>query len=80
MIDWKDVAVYLAPMLALLAAGKAVRRIVFVPIEWLRNKLGNKAFDVIVEEAEKDVGIDKSTLPDLVNSDVKLEVDSNAAK
>lgn len=66
MVEWRDVAMYGAPLIAMLAAGKALRRVLLLPLEWTRNKLGNRALDTIVEEVEKDLGIDKPTIPDQV--------------
>lgn len=68
MHPYAQIAAYAAPIIAMLAAGKAVRRVVLLPFEWLRNKLKSRTLDVLLEEAERDLGIDKPTIPDEVDS------------
>lgn len=45
---------------ALLLAGKGFRRLVFLPFEWLVRKTPSKVDDVILAEAQSDVGIDST--------------------
>lgn len=53
---------YLLPLVAMLAAGKALRRLLLLPFEWLARKTPTKVDDVLVSEVGSDLGLDKSTL------------------
>lgn len=48
-----------------LLAGKALRRLFLLPFEWIARKTSSKTIDVIVTEAERDLGIDTPTLGNL---------------
>lgn len=61
-VNWKDVMMWLSPTLLLLVAGKGVRRILFLPFEWIASRTRTKVDDTILLEAQRDVGIDRPTL------------------
>ncbi len=65
-IEWTTIATYLGPIALTLAAGKTLKRLVLLPFEYLRNKSRSKVVDVLVSQAEQDLGIDKPTIPDEV--------------
>lgn len=55
-----QVGLALAGIGTALLMGKAIRRILLLPFEWLARKTDSKVLDVIVDEAEKDLGIDST--------------------
>lgn len=46
-----------------LLAGKMIKRLLLLPFEYLSSRTDNKIDDVLVDEAEKDLGIESRTLP-----------------
>lgn len=62
-VEWKDVAMYLAPIAVALAAGKSLKRLVLLPFEYLARKTDSPVIDKLVEQAEEDLGIQSPTLP-----------------
>ncbi len=49
-------------ILIALLNGKAIRRLLTLPLEWIVRKTGNKTDDKLLEEVEKDLGLDGPTL------------------
>lgn len=58
----QNIKPYLIPIGLALVFGKAIRRVLLLPVEWLVRKTNNKIDDVILKEAESDLGLDDSTL------------------
>lgn len=46
-----------AALVASLAAGKGIRRLLLLPFEWAAGKWKNRTASVILDEVEKDLGI-----------------------
>lgn len=62
-MDWQTILLGgLSGTLIALAAGKAFRRILFLPLEWIVRKTSTPIDDKLLAEAEKDVGIESPTL------------------
>lgn len=60
-MDWKLTLIASLSTLAVsLLAGKGIRRLIFLPFEWLASKTNTKVDDIILSEAEKDAGIDST--------------------
>jgi hypothetical protein len=53
---------YAVPIAIALVAGKALRRLLALPLEWLVRKTSNNIDNKILIEAEHDIGIDDPTL------------------
>lgn len=62
--DWQHILMYLAPIGIALASGKMIRRVLFLPAEYLARKSKSKVVEVLVTEGERDVGIDTPTIPE----------------
>lgn len=64
-MEWKSILlISLAGVATSLLAGKAFRRVLLLPFEWLAKRTGSKVLDTIVDEAERDLGIDTPTIPE----------------
>lgn len=46
-----------------LLTGKTFRRILLLPFEWVSRKTKTKVDDTLVQEAQKDLGVDSPTIP-----------------
>lgn len=53
----KTLGTIVGTMLTQLLAGKAIKRVILLPFEWLVKKTKNTEDDKIIKEAEKDLGI-----------------------
>lgn len=62
-LNWQEISILaLGSALTALFMGKAIRRLVLLPFEWLASKTETRIDDTIIQEASKDLGIDISTL------------------
>lgn len=58
-MDWKTLAIgALGSLGVALLTGKAARRVLLLPLRMLAKKTATKEDDIIVEEAEKDLGLE----------------------
>ena len=55
LMIWGSAA--LAPIIASLVAGKAIRRVLFMPFEWLSKRTKTELDDQIIADAREDLGI-----------------------
>lgn len=59
---WGQLGTYLLPLLVILLTGKFLRRLLLLPFEYLSRRTATKVDDVLVEEAGRDLGIERTTL------------------
>lgn len=51
-----------AGIVVALLSGKAVRRILLLPFEWIASRTSNKIDDKIIDDAQKDLGIEGDSI------------------
>ncbi len=61
-MDLKELSPYLIGIGSLLLAGKFLKRLIMLPFEYIARKTKTKIDDVLLAEAQKDLGIEEATL------------------